>query len=235
MTNIRLLEVYSRSKGMLVHVWKTCRSNEGFQIIRCNCSSLFPEVPDGAHSAIRCGIDLGRVNHLTDGGKATNTAQVPQYLPAQSMYGYGYPISQSYNVPAIYPTYTPPTQMPIYFANTYGMPVNVRHGAILTEARGIFIRNLSYKCTYSDLHSLLLTAGQPVDYKLLSDSRTGVFKGLATATFGSQDLAVQAACCLNGVEHMGMTLSVRIDKETTPVGRTAPLIVDGSAYRVVPM
>jgi RNA recognition motif-containing protein len=148
------------------------------------------------------------------------------------MYGYGYPISQSYNVPAIYPTYAPPTQMPIYSANTFGMPVNVRHGAVLTEARGIFIQNLSYKCTLSDLHSLLLTVGQPVDYKLLRDSRTGVFKGLATATFGSQDLAQRAAYCLNRVEHMGMTLSVRMDKETTAVGQTAPLIVDGSAYRV---
>jgi hypothetical protein len=228
MTNIRLLEVYSRSKAMLVHVWETCRSNGGFQIIRCNCSSLFPEVPDGAHSASRCGIDLGRVSHLTGGGKATNTAPVPQYLPAQFMHGYGYPISQSYNVPAIYPTCAPPIQIPIYSANTFGMTVNVRQGAILTEARGIFIRNLSYKCTFSDLHSLLLTAGQPVDYKLLRDSRTGVLKGLATAIFGSRDLAVQAACCLNEVEHMGMTLSVRIDKETTPVGRIAPLIVDGS-------
>jgi hypothetical protein len=232
MTNIRSPEIYSRSKGMLVHVWETCRSNEGFRIIRCNCSSLFPEVPAGAHSAIRCGIDLGRVSHLTGGGKATYTAPAPQYMPAQPMYGYGYPTSQSYNVPAVYAGYAPPTQMPIYSANTYGMPVNVRHGAVLTEARGIFIQNLSYKCTLSDLHSLLLTVGQPVDYKLLRDSRTGVFKGLATATFGSQDLAQRAAYCLNRVEHMGMTLSVRMDKETTAVGQTAPLIVDGSAYRV---
>jgi hypothetical protein len=217
---------------MLVHVWETCRSNEGFRIIICNCSSLFPEVPDGAHSAIRCEIDLGRVGHLTGGGKVTYTVSAPQYMPAQSIYGYGCPTSQSYNVPAVCAGYAPPPQMSIYSANTYGMPVNVGHGAILTEARGIFIRNLSYKCTLSDLHSLLLTVGQPVDYKLLRDSRTGVFKGLATATFGSQDLAVQAACCLNGVEHMGMTLSLRMDKETTPVGHTAPLIVDGSAYGV---
>jgi hypothetical protein len=217
---------------MLVHVWETCRSNKGFRIIRCNCPSLFPEVPDGAHSAVQCGIDLGRVSHLTGGGKATYTAPAPEYMPAQSIYGYGCPASQSYNVPAVYVGYTPPPPMSIYSANIYGMPVNIRHGAILTEARSIFIRNLSYKCTLLDLHSLLLTVGQPVDYKLLRDSRSGVFKGLATATFGSQDLAVQAACCLNGMEHMGMTLSVRMDKETTPVGHTAPLIVDGSAYGV---
>lgn len=218
---------------MLVHVWETCRSNEGFRILRCNCSTLFSEVPDGNHSAGRCGIDLGRVSHLTGGGKATYPpTTAPQYVSAQPIYTYGYATTQPYNIPAMYPGYAPPTQMPVYSANTYGMPVNVRHGAVLTEARGIFMQNLSYKCTLSDLYSLLLTVGQPVDYKLLRDTRTGAFKGLATATFGSQDLAQRAAYCLNRVEHMGMTLSVRMDKETTAVGQAAPLIVGSDMYRV---
>ncbi|KAH3911130.1 hypothetical protein HBI56_000120 [Parastagonospora nodorum] len=225
-------KTYSRSKGMLVHVWETCRSSEGFRILRCNCSTVFLEVPDGNHSAGRCGIDLGRVSHLTGGVKATYPpTTAPQYVSAQPIYGYGYATTQPYNIPAMYPGYAPPTQMPVYSANTYGMPVNVRHGAVLTEARGIFLQNLSYKCTSSDLYSLLLTVGQPVDYKLLRDTRTGAFKGLATATFGSQDLAERAAYCLNRVEHMGMTLSVRMDKETTAVGQAAPLIVGSDMYR----
>jgi hypothetical protein len=217
---------------MLVHVWETCRSSEGFRILRCNCSALFSEVPDGSHSAGRCGIDLGRVSNLTGGARATYPTTAPQYLPAQPIYGYGYPTTQSYSVPAMYPSYAPPAQVPVYSTNTYGMPVNVRNGAVLTEARGIFIQNLSYKCSLSDLYSLLLTVGQPVDYKLIRDHRTGVFKGLATATFGSQDLAQRAAYYLNRVEHMGMTLSVRMDKETTAVGQTAPLIVGSDMYRV---
>jgi RNA recognition motif-containing protein len=123
--------------------------------------------------------------------------------------------------------------MPVYSANSHGMPVNVRHGAVLIEARGIFIQNLSYKCTPSDLRQLLLTVGQPVDYKLLREARTGVFKGSATAVFGAQEQAQYAAHYLNGVEHMGMKIIVRMDKETTAVGQAGPpLIVGSDMYRV---
>jgi hypothetical protein len=97
------------------------------------------------------------------------------------------------------------------------MPVNVRNGAVLTEARGIFIQNLNF-----------LTVGQPVDYRLIRDPRTGTFKGHATAAFGSQEQAQRAAYYLNRVEHMGMTLTVRMDKETTAVGKTGPPLIVGS-------
>ncbi|KAH7078208.1 hypothetical protein FB567DRAFT_502191 [Paraphoma chrysanthemicola] len=226
-------KIYARSKGMLVHVWETCRSNEGFRMLRCNCSSVFAEVPEGSHSAGRCGIDLGRVGNQTGGGRTSYSTSTTQYLPNHSAYAYGYPTPQSYSTPALYPGYVPQTQMPVYSANPHGMPVNVRHGAVLTEARGIFIQNLSYKCAPSDLRQLLLTVGQPVDYKLLRDARTGVFKGSATAVFGTQEQAQYAAHYLNGVEHMGMKISVRMDKETTTVGQAGPpLIVGSDMYRV---
>ncbi|KAL5118370.1 hypothetical protein ACEQ8H_003719 [Pleosporales sp. CAS-2024a] len=225
-------KIYSRSKGILVHVWETCRSSEAYRMLRCNCSTLFSEVSAGSHSPEQCGIDLGRVNHLRGGAKTAYPMVATQYPHGQLMYAYGYPPVQTYSIPAMHPGYAlPTTQMPVYSANSFGMPVNVRNGAILTEARGIFIQNLSYKCQLSDLHSLLLTVGQPVEYKMLRDHRTGAFKGLATATFGSQDLAQRAACCLNGVEHMGMKLTVRMDKETTAVGQTPPLIVGSDMYR----
>lgn len=224
------IEIYSRPKGLLVHIWETCRSSDGFQILRCNCSSMFSGVSEGCHSAGLCGIDLGRVSNLTTGSRQTQPTPTTTYPSSSSLYGYGYPTSQAYTVPNMYSSYAPPTQMPVYSANSYGMPVNVRNGAVLTEARGIFIQNLSYKCTPSDLYSLLLTVGQPVDYKLLRDARTGVFKGSATAAFGSQELALRAAHYLNCVEHMGMKLSVRMDKETTAVGQTAPLIVGSDMY-----
>jgi RNA recognition motif-containing protein len=144
------------------------------------------------------------------------------------MFGYVYPPTQGYNVPVSYASYAPPTQAPVYSTNSYGMPVNVRNGAVLTEARGIFIQNLNFKCSLSDLHSLLLTVGQPVDYRLIRDPRTGTFKGHATAAFGSQEQAQRAAYYLNRVEHMGMTLTVRMDKETTAVGKTGPPLIVGS-------
>jgi hypothetical protein len=223
------LGIYSRSKGMLVHVWETCRSSEGFRILMCNCSSLFPEVANGDHSAGRCGIDLGRLGYRTGGGGTPPySTPIPQYISTQPMYGYAYPPAQGYNVPVSYASYASPTQAPVYSTNSYGMPVNVRNGAVLTEARGIFIQNLNFRCSLSDLYSLLLTAGQPVDYKLIRDSRTGTFKGHATATFGSQEQAQRAAYHLNRVEHMGMTLTVRMDKETTAVGKTGPPLIVGS-------
>jgi hypothetical protein len=227
------LEIYSRSRMMLVHVWETCRSNERFRLLKCNCSSRFPEVPEGSHSAGQCGIDIGRVSHITGGGRPGYSASTSQYMPVQPVYGFGYPTTQAYSNPTVYAGYMAPTQMPVYSGGLHGMPVNVRHGAVLTEARGIFIQNLSYKCTLSDLYSLLLTVGQPVDHKLIRDRRTGVFKGVATAVFGSKEAAQYAAHYLNHVEHMGMTLSVRMDKETTPVGHTGPpLIVGSDMYRV---
>jgi hypothetical protein len=233
MADSHRLETYYRSKGMLVHVWQTCRSSEGFRLLRCNCSSQFPEVAEGAHSAGRCGIDLGRVGHLSGAGRAAYTASTAHYLPPPSMYAYGYASTQAYAPQSVYSGYCQPTHTPVYSSNSRGMPVNVRHGAILTEARGIFIQNLNYKCSSSDLQSLLLTVGQPVNYLLMRDPRTNAFKGTATATFASKEQAQYAATYLNRREHMGMTLTVRMDKETTPVGKTGPpLIVGSDMYRV---
>jgi hypothetical protein len=230
LTDSAMAETYSQPKGMLIHIWETCRSNEGFEILRCNCSSNFPGVSEGCHSVDLCGIDIGRVSNLPTGSRQTRPTHTTSYPSSQPLHNYKYPTSRAYAVPTIYSSYRPPAQMPVYSANSYGIPVNVRNGAVLTEARGIFLQNLSYRCTPSDLYSLLLTVGQPVDYKLLRDARTGVFKGSATAAFGSQHLAVSAAHYLNGVEHMGMKLIVRMDKETTAVGQTAPLIVGSDMY-----
>jgi hypothetical protein len=232
------VEVYYRSKGMLVHVWETSRKGEGYRLMRCNCSTSFPEVSDGGHSTGRCGIDIGRVNQL-GGGRANATAASTPYMAEQSRYPYAmYPQIHIYSpqqlayAPApVHPAYALPTP-PVYSTSTNGMPVNVRGGAVLTEARGVFIRNLSYKCTSDDLNALLLqTVGYAIDIQLMKDGRTGVFKGVATAKFASKELAQHAANTLNGQEHMGMTLHVRMDTDTTVVGRAEPMVVNGS-YRV---
>jgi hypothetical protein len=212
-----------------VHVYETARSSEGYGLLRCNCSSHFPEVPDGAHSAGRCGVDARR---LLGAGKAVFAASTAQYQPNQPAYAYQTP-STHYTVPAVSIGYTHSPQVPLYSANPNGLPVNVRHGAVLTEARGIFIQNLSYRCTPLDLQSLLFTVGQPVEYHLMQDPRTNTFRGTATAKFYSKEHAQHAATYLNGREHMGMKLAVRMDKETTAVGQTGPpLIVRSDMYRV---
>lgn len=212
-----------------MHVWETCRNNEGYRLMKCNCSALFPGVPDGEHSAGQCGIDITKVHQL--GGRPHVASSTPStYAPAQSTYPYAvYPPMQTYTTVPLYPVQAP--LMPIYSIGTNGLPVNIRGGAVLTEARGIFIRNISYKATPDDLNRLLYTVGNPVDSHLLRDSRTGAFKGVATARFGSKDEAQHAAMQLNGREHMGMTLQVRMDTDTTVVGRTEPMVVNGS-YKV---
>jgi hypothetical protein len=73
------------------------------------------------------------------------------------------PQPQVYAPAPVYPAYALPAP-PIYSTSTNGMPVNVRGRAVLTEARGIFVRNLSYKWTPEDLNGLLLqTVGYPIN------------------------------------------------------------------------
>jgi hypothetical protein len=212
---------------MLVHIWQTCRSSDGYRLLRCNCSTHFPEILDGTHSPGRCGIDLGRVSQLS--GRAYTT---PQYIPPGYPYT-SYPAPQTYTIPYTYATHAPimqPTSdpLPVYSASTSGMPVNIRDGAILTEARGVFIQNLSYKVGSEELKALLQTAGRPLDCKIHRD-RTGVSKGVATAKFASSHEAQFAVSHLNKKSYGGMILKVRLDQDTTVVGQVGPpLVVNGS-------
>lgn len=232
-------KVYCRARGMLVHVWETSRKGDGYRLMRCNCSTTFPEIPDGGHFDGR-GIDFGRISQLGGGGGGggrTAPATPAPYLSAQSSYPYlAYPQTPVYP-PQQQPGYAPIpvysafalSSPPVYSATTNGIPVNVRGGAILTEARGIFIRNLSYKCTMEELNALLAqTVGYPIDIQFIRDSRTGAFRGAATAKFASKELAQHAAARLNGKVHKGMMLEVRMDTDTTVVGQAEPMVVNGS-------
>lgn len=232
-----VLETFHRSNGMLVHVWQTRRSSDGFRLMKCNCSVQFPGVADGHHSAGLCGIDIGRVNQL--GGKPYTTAAPTQYVAVQPGYSYPvYPPTTSYTIQPVFTTHMPQVipsmaQAPVYSASNSGMPVNIRDGAMLTEARGIFIQNLSYKVNSDELKDLLYTVGRPVDCKVHRD-RSGVSKGVATAKFASTHEAQLAVTHLNRKTHRGMTLKVRLDQDTTVVGQVGPpLVVNGSvgAYR----
>lgn len=118
--------------------------------------------------------------------------------------------------------------MSVYAAASNGMPVNVGGGAVYTEARGIFISNLSYSVGTSELRNLLASVGRPIQQTLQRDSRTGKSKGSATALFQTKEEAQYAVARLHNHKHMGMTLKVRLDTEATIVGQ-GPVIVDGSS------
>lgn len=117
---------------------------------------------------------------------------------------------------------------PVYSTSNSGMPVNIRDGAILTESRGIFIQNLSYKVESDELKTLLYTVGRPVDCKVHRD-RSGVSKGVATAKCASTHEAQLAVTHLNRKPHRDMILKVRLDQDTTVVGQVgSPLVLNGS-------
>lgn len=185
------------------------------------------------HSPQRSGIDAGGVNQYIS---RAGTVASPQYtIPAAPVYSYpgysptsAYTALPSYSLQAASMQYAAP-QMSVYSTNTGGIPVNVRGGAMITEARGIFINNLNYSCDPTELNRLLSMVGRPVESKLHRDSRTGQFKGSATAKFSSKQEADYAVALLNGRQHMNMTINVRLDTDTTVVGHVQPpVIVNGS-------
>jgi len=186
------------------------------------------------HSPNLSGITVVGVNqHL---GRSGDVSTQQYTMPAPSVYPYtGYPQAPTYNTtPMTQPIYFPQMQpaapqTPMYSASTSGIPVNVRHGAMLTEARGIFINNLSYNVGPSELTQLLSTVGRPVECKLHRDPRTGAFRGAATAKFATKEEAQYAIHNLNHTEHMGMTINVRFDTDTTVIGQVQlPVIANGS-------
>ncbi|KAF2270996.1 hypothetical protein CC78DRAFT_8470 [Lojkania enalia] len=224
---------YANKRGVLVHIFKTSRTSSNFRLLKCNCSPSFPGLPERSHSPNRSGIDAGGVNQYiarTHAGHST-----PQYTaPTQTIYSYAvYPQIPAYTTPTFQPHAAPMQsavpQIPMYSASTSGIPVNLRHGAMLTEARGIFINNLSYNVTPSDLITLVSSVGQPVETKLHRDPRTGAFKGVATAKFATKEEAQYAVTHLNRRQHMGTTINVRLDTEVQVVGQVQPpAIVNGS-------
>ncbi|KAF2476391.1 uncharacterized protein BDR25DRAFT_375311 [Lindgomyces ingoldianus] len=220
-------EHYTISRGLLVHLFKTSRTSGDYRLLKCNCGPYFPDMSERSHSPTRSGVQADVTRQSIP---RAYSAVVPQY-PVPTAYSWD-PLYTQIPSYAQAPTYSNPVasvqQVPTYSASTNGIPVNVRHGAMLTEARGIFISNLSYQCTPNDLFNLLCTVGRTTDYKLHKDSR-GQPNGAATAKFATKEEAHRAATHLNGKQHMGMTINARLDMNTTVIGQAqSPVIVNGS-------
>lgn len=227
---------YTKSRGILVHLFKTSRTSGDYRLEKCNCNPHFPNVSKRGHSPDRSGIDAGGVNKYLSGAGVSGIAVPQQYVvPAPALYSYSayQPQPTFYATPA-YNVYGAHMQamaphMPIYSTNTNGIPVNVRAGAVLTEARGIFISGLSYKAGPKDLNALLSTVGRPVDVRLHNDRRTGRFTGSATAKFATAEEAQAAINQLNQTMHMDKIIHVRFDTEKTVVAQVqGPVIANGS-------
>lgn len=169
----------------------------------------------------------------------------PQYMPGTG--AVPYPVSSV--MPMDLSQLVPGPAHPVQFAwcapsqttriNEDGMPVNVKHGVVPTEARGVFIQNLSYEATSADVERLMRDVGRTVRCEINTQTGTGRSKGSATVTFTRAEDAIKALAMFNGTPFMGRLLTVRLDKNKHPnsdaelstrasSGPNEPIIVDGS-------
>ena len=74
--------------------------------------------------------------------------------------------------------------------------------------RKIYVGNLSYNVTSSDLEQLFTAHGQVQSAEVIQDRDTGRSKGFGFVQMGSDDEAQAAISALNGQEHDGRALTV---------------------------
>ena len=72
----------------------------------------------------------------------------------------------------------------------------------------LYVGNLSYDVTSSDLEQLLAQHGTVQSAEVISDRMTGRSKGFGFVEMGSDDEAQAAIAALNGQEHGGRALTV---------------------------
>src|SRR6476620_2653012 len=86
--------------------------------------------------------------------------------------------------------------------------------------RKIYVGNLSYNVTSSDLEQLFTAHGQVQSAEVIQDRATGRSKGFGFVEMGSDEEAQAAIAALNGTEHDGRNLTVNEakPKEDRPRG-----------------
>ena len=76
----------------------------------------------------------------------------------------------------------------------------------------LYVGNLNYKVTSSDLQLLLGQFGQVQSAEVIMDRATGRSKGFGFVEMGSEDEAQQAIEALSDKEHEGRPLTVNVAK-----------------------
>ncbi len=82
--------------------------------------------------------------------------------------------------------------------------------------RRLYVGNLAYGVTSSDLESLLGQHGSVVSAEVISDRMTGRSKGFGFVEMSSDDEAQSAIDALNGQDHDGRALTVNEAKPREP-------------------
>ena len=87
----------------------------------------------------------------------------------------------------------------------------------MEEQKKIYIGNLEYGATESDLRTLIEEKGIAVkEVKIISDKYTGRSKGFGFAEFETEELAQQAIDALNDTEFNGRKLTVNKARKMQP-------------------
>lgn len=133
----------------------------------------------------------------------------PSYLPTPSSYSYLNQSSQA-----------------VYTTTVNGVPVNASRGTVRTEARGVILKQLSYRTKLTDVERLLRTVAVPVRCNIRLDS-AGACRGSATAVFATSCDAQRVINALDGTTFMNRVIKVQSDTERTVVADT-PVVADGS-------
>jgi RNA recognition motif. (a.k.a. RRM, RBD, or RNP domain) len=164
---------------------------------------------------------------------------MPTPTPATSP---GIPVLMQQPQPYIHVTY--PQAVPLYVNAPNGTPINLTHGAVQTEARGIFIGGLPYEAEWQELKDRLKAAGNVIRCEVPKRSNDGRGKGYATALFSSHEEAKAAVQMFHDTEFKGRTIRVKLDAQKTTMRPQStgtsedppanepvrqPIVVDGSS------
>ena len=84
--------------------------------------------------------------------------------------------------------------------------------------RRLYVGNLSYEISSSDLEQLLSEHGTVESAEVISDRMTGKSKGFGFVEMSTDEEAQAAISALNGQEHLGRALTVNEAKPRAPGG-----------------
>lgn len=224
--HLLVVVMYARlGRPLLVHHFDA--SSRDAVLLMCNCSTYYPGAT--GHSDNRSRITARSVlaaQNIPDWQPITPVpfVTIPMQHPSMTV-----PITvgqmHMYTTSAAYyptmPAVTAPTAPPM--TNEHGLPVNIANGVVRTESRGVHISGLVWGVSENDIRELVRPYGRPQAVEVKRSS--------ATIRFGSVEEARQVIERLDQIRFHERRITVKEDRESTPVQDPGMLIVNGNPQR----
>lgn len=225
--DLLVVVMYARlGRPLLVHHFDA--SSRDAVLLMCNCSTYYPGAT--GHSDNRSRITARSVlaaQNIPDWQPITPVpfVTIPMQHPSMTV-----PITvgqmHMYTTSAAYyptmPAMTAPAAPPM--TNEHGLPVNIANGVVRTESRGVHISGLVWGVSENDIRELVRPYGRPQAVEVKRSS--------ATIRFGSVEEARQVIERLDQIRFHERRITVKEDRESTPVQDPGMLIVNGNPQRV---